>query len=98
MFIARKFTYRNKKEIMIRPSAFAPFRIMIYCYRQQAEKAFFPCGPFALLTGSLSRKKNGPVNRHFQAGKVKTDFQLINPTWEQIKIMSDIIQNMSDIF
>ena len=35
---------------------------------------------------------------YFQHLKVKTNFQRVIPTWEQIKIMSDIIQNMSDIF
>ena len=34
----------------------------------------------------------------FRAEKLKTDFQCVYPTWEQRKNMSDIIQNMSDIF
>ena len=29
---------------------------------------------------------------------MKTDFQRVNPTWEQIKNTRHIIQNMSDIF
>ena len=34
----------------------------------------------------------------FSIEKMKTDFQRVNPTWEQIKNTRHIIQNMSDIF
>ena len=34
----------------------------------------------------------------FRCGKMKTGFQCIYPTWEQIKNTRHIFQNMSDLF
>ena len=65
---------------------------MILFFLQLSEK----CAP-VVLERTTNDAKTGRENGLFRSEKLKTDFQRVNPTWEQRKNISEIIQNMSDI-